>query len=163
MTVERRYVELRQEGGRLLSGRAVVYGDVARVPWGQERIEPGAFAPIGDVLLNDMHQRAVPLARTGGGGLELIDSAEALEVRATLPETRAANDVLELVKAGILRGLSVEFRGAVARMDGNVRIITRATLGAVGVVDSPAYPKSEVEARMAALAKPAPRRRRFWT
>ena len=161
--LERRYIEIRQEGGRVLSGRAVVYGDVARVPWGQERIEAGAFSPIGDVLLNDMHQRAVPLARTGGGGLELIDSAESLEVRATLPDTRVADDVLELVKTGVLRGLSVEFRAVAERIEGGVRVIERAKLGGIGVVDTPAYPASEVEARMAALAPAPKRRRRFYT
>ena len=164
MTTERRYIEIRQEGGRVLSGQAVVYGDVAHaLPWGQERIEAGAFAPIGDVLLNDMHQRAVPLARTGGGGLVLVDTAEALEVRATLPPTRAADDVLALVKAGVLRGLSVEFRAVAERMEAGVRVIQRARLGGIGVVDTPAYPASEVEARMAALARAPKPRRRFWT
>ena len=145
--VERRYVELRQEGGRRLSGVAVSYGDLAAVPFGRERIEPGAFTPIGDVILNAGHDRQAPLARTGGGGLELVDTERELIVRATLPETRAADDVLELVRAGVLRGLSVEMRPVSVRMEGGLRIIERAKLVGVAVVDTPAYPASEVEAR----------------
>ena len=71
--LERRFVELRSEGERRLSGVAIRYGDTATTPWGKERFSPGAFAPIGDVLLNAQHQRTVPLARTDGGGLTLVD------------------------------------------------------------------------------------------
>ena len=158
--MERRYFELRAEpDGRKLSGTAIRYGDVATFPWGKERIEPGAFAPVGDVILNASHERASPLARTGGGGLEVMDTAEALTVRADLPATRAADDVLALVRAGVMRGLSIEFMAAAERAEDNVRVIERAALFSVAVVDTPAYPKSEVEARMAAMPKPAARRR----
>ena len=62
MTVERRYVELRADAeGRVLRGTAVTYGDVASLPFGRERIEAGAFAPIGDVILNASHDRTARL------------------------------------------------------------------------------------------------------
>ena len=143
---ERRFAELRADGRRL-SGVAVRYGDTATLPWGEERIEAGAFAPLGDVILNASHDRTTPLARTGGGGLELEDTAEALTVRADLPATQAADDVLALVRAGVLRGLSIEFRAVAERIEAGVRVIERARLSGVGVVDTPAYPQSEVEAR----------------
>lgn len=150
MKPERRYAELRAEpDGRRLTGRAIVYGDTARLPWGRERIEAGAFAPVGDVILNRQHDRGAPLARTGGGGLVLRDGAAALELEATLPDTRAADDVLALVRAGVMRGLSVEFRAVAERMDGGVRVIERARLSAVAVVDTGAYPASDVAAREA--------------
>lgn len=156
-SVERRFVELRQDGERRLSGVAVRYGDTARLPWGRERIEAGAFAPVGDVILNAQHERAAPLARTGAG-LELMDTADALTIRADLPATRAADDVLELVRSGVLRGLSIEFRAIAERIEAGVRVIERAMLSGIAVVDSPAYPQSEVEARRAAMPAPAPRR-----
>ena len=143
--MERRYAELRREG-RKLSGVAIRYGDVAEFPWGRERFTSGAFTPIGDVMLNAQHDRTTPLARTGAG-LELRDGPDALELEAALPKTRAADDVLELVRAGVLRGLSVEFAATSERMDGGVRVIDKARLAAVGVVDTPAYPQSGVEAR----------------
>ena len=162
--IERRYVELHADSeGRRLSGVGVRYGDVARLPWGRERIEAGAFAGgIEDVILNASHERSTPLARTGGAGLELVDSAESLAFTATLPETRAADDVLTLVRTGVMRGASVEMRVTAERFESGVRVIERATLAAIGVVDTPAYPASEVEARRAAMAAPGPRRRRVW-
>ena len=117
------------------------------MPFGRERFEAGAFTPIGDVLLNAQHARQTPLARTGGGGLTLTDGPDALRIEADLPATRAADDVLELVRSKVLRGLSIEFRAIAERMDGDLRIISAAALGAVSVVDTPAYPESEVEAR----------------
>ena len=146
MSLERRFCELRAEG-RVLEGTALRYGDVASFSWGRERIERGAFSPVGDVILNMQHQRVEPLARTGGGGLELIDTPEALRVRASLPETQAANDALTLIRAKVLRGLSVEFHAREERQEGGVRIIERAQLVGVGVVDTPSYSKSVVEAR----------------
>ena len=160
--LERRYCELRAEGGRKLSGVAIVYGDTATLPGGlRERFEPGAFAPVGDVILNRQHDRGEPLARTGGGGLELDDSPQALRIRASLPPTGAGEDCLTLVRAGVLRGLSIEFRAVTERFEGNVRIIERAALEAVAVVDSGAYPGSTVEARKAA-PEPQARRARLW-
>ena len=69
------------------------------------------------------------LARSGGGGLVLTDSATALEVRAELPETRESSDTLALVEAGVLRGLSLEFQPLAERMEGGVRVLVRARLG----------------------------------
>ena len=144
---EFRRAELRQGPGRSVTGVAVRYGDLAQLPWGEERIEAGAFAPLGDVVLNSFHDRTTPLARTGGAGLTLDDTAERLAISAELPPTQAADDVLALVRAGIMRGLSIEFRAVAERMEGAVRVIERAVLSGIGVVDTPAYPASEVEAR----------------
>lgn len=150
MIPEKRFSEIRAEG-RTLEGVAIRYGDVAEFPWGRERIEPGAFAPLGDVILNRQHKRDLPIARTGGGGLSLTDSTEALRVRAELPDVPSANETLSLVRSKILRGLSIEFFPVAERQSGDLRIIEKAKLIGVGVVDEPSYPKSEVVARAAAL------------
>lgn len=157
-------------GGRIIEGTAVRYGDVARLPWGRERFAAGAFEALAsaDVLLNRQHQRTAPLARTGGGGLELLDSPDALRIRAELPRTRDADDVLELIAAGILRGLSVEFGALRSRIVDGIETVSRAKLGAVGVVDRPAYPDSVIARERAAFeelargADPGPGRVRFW-
>ena len=163
MDPERRYVELRAESdGRRLTGVAVRYGDTARLPWGRERIEAGAFAPVGDVILNASHERAAPLARSGGAGLSLDDTAERLAFSADLPATRAADDVLELVRTGVMRGASVEMRVSAERIEAGVRVIERAKLVAIGVVDTPAYRQSEIEARRAAMRPAESPRRRYW-
>ena len=52
------------------------------------RVTAGAFGTIGDVILNRMHDRGEPLARTAGGGLDLEDGAEHLWLRADIPDYR---------------------------------------------------------------------------
>ena len=146
MELERRFCEIRASG-RTLSGAAVFYGDRAVFPWGEETIEAGAFAPLGDVILNRQHQRVIPLARTNGGGLTLEDSPEALRIRAELPDVQSANETLELVRSKILRGLSIEFHATAERAEGDLRIIEKAHLVGVGVVDDPQYEQSLVTAR----------------
>ena len=149
--LEKRYCEVRAEGeGRRLSGVAVRYGDVALVPGiGRESFQRGAFGNLAeaDVILTSHHERERPLARTGGGGLTLIDGADALEVRADLPDTSEAADTLTLVKSRVLRGFSVEFRALQESVQGGVRVIQSARLARIGVVDTGAYPQSTVEAR----------------
>ena len=149
---EIRYCELRADPDkRMLSGTAMKYGDVANIGTFRERFEAGAFGDLAtaDVLLNAQHQRVVPLARTGGGGLVLFDTNMELTLTATLPETRAADDTLALVRSKVLRGLSIEFKAVKEGMVGGVRVITRAALKAVSVVDIAAYSMSTVAARQA--------------
>ena len=147
--IERRYAELRAEGGRRLSGVVVRYGEVSTgLPW-RETFMRGAFGDVAglDVRLNVQHQRDRLLARTGGGGLELTDGPDALRMAADLPETREADDALVLVRRGVLRGLSVEFSARQERQDAGVRVISRASLPGLAVVDSGAYSGSIVAAR----------------
>ena len=78
------------------------------MPFGEELFEPRGFGPDVEqsvVYLDVMHIRERLLAKTGGGGLVLTDSPEALRMVATLPATREADDTLELVSKGVLTGL----------------------------------------------------------
>ena len=148
-TPERRFARLRQ-AGRTLTGDAILYGEVARLPWGEERFEAGAFGAdvsAADVTLNVLHDRGRPIARTGGGGLVLTDGPGALAMAAELPDTREAADTLALVRAGVLRGLSIEFHATQERQDGSLRVVERADLVGLAVVDRPAYLSSTVTAR----------------
>ena len=147
MTIEfrSRPVELRAEG-RQLSGVVMPYNERALMPWGGERFEPGAFQPLGDVKLNLQHQRTTLLTRTGAG-LELIDGPDALRMVAALPDTTAARDAVELVRAKVLQGLSVEFSARQERLENGDRVVSRAVLSGVGIVDDGAYASATVEAR----------------
>ena len=111
---------------------------------GRETFAPGAFGDAAslDTILHMQHERARPIARTGGGGLVLTDSPERLEIAAEMPNTRDGDDALELVNRGVLRGFSSEFHAKGERYDGTTRIITAATLPGVGLVDSPQYRQS---------------------
>lgn len=153
MEPERRYAAFRASAdGRTLSGRALVYGDVS--PDFRERFVPGAFGELGAVALNLQHDPSLVLVEAGS--LELTDSERALEVRATLPEHSAA---VQLVRRGALNGFSVEFLAREERSEGGVRVIARAELTGLALVDRGAYPqsKAEVRASVAHGAGPLPR------
>ena len=145
--IERRYSPVEVDG-RNLRGVGIRYGEVARMPWGRERFEPAAFGDVSglDVRLNVQHVRDRLIARTPQT-LQLVDGPDALRIAATLPETREADDALALVRAGVLRGLSLEFRAGHAPIIDGVRTVKRAGLVGLGLVDTPAYGGSLVEAR----------------
>ena len=152
MMLEYRYAAMdATPGGRNVAGVAMRYGERTTIDGKfAEEFRPGAFNPIGDVVLNWMHDRAKPLARTGEhGGLQLMDSATELRVAATLPETTLADDAVELIRRGVFRGLSIEFRSLKERNAAGVRVIERALLSGIAIVDRPAYSNAEVQARMA--------------
>ncbi len=130
--------------GRIITGAALEYGDVARLRFGRETFDPQPFGDVAalDVIANIQHNRQRPLARTGGGGLVLTDSPDRLAIRAELPTTRDADDALELVKTGVLRGWSIEFDPQRESQEGDLRRIHSALLSGVGLVDRPAYPQS---------------------
>ena len=118
--------------GRTLTGEAVRYGQ--RATDRPERFEAGAFAPLGPLALNLQHDPSIVLATTGDR-LAMTDTPRALEVRAELRPGAA----LTLLRRGVLRGLSVEFRALAERTEGGVRVIERAALEGLGLVDEPAY------------------------
>ena len=64
-----------------------------------------------------------------------------LEVRisAALPDTQRGRDAATLVRDGVLRGLSIEFRSLSEGMRGELREIRKAHLSAAALVDDPAY------------------------
>ena len=149
---EQRYrSELRAEG-RTLTGVAMRYGDAARVyvPRYQrvltERIQPGAFAPIGDVILDIAHNPARPVMRTPA--LELRDSGELLELRAEIPHTPTGDELVEGLESGLLRGLSVDMVVTEDDIAGDVRTVQRAQLGGIAVVPRPAYDSTSAELRI---------------
>ena len=146
--MESRFMEVRAEGRSLL-GMAMPYGDIARTSQGNETFRSGAFGDVSqlDILATVQHDRGRHLARTGGGGLELLDTPESLQVVANLPGTREADDALELVKKRILRGWSVEFGPRRVTQESGLRVIEDAELGGISLVDKPAYPLAIAEIR----------------
>ena len=155
MVLEYRYaaLEVRAADGGQIEGVAVPYGreaDIAGVF--RESVDAGAFGSIGDCILNRMHDRNEPLARTQGGGLTFEDGAERLWLRADIPAYR--DDVRDMVKRRILRGFSVEMEITGEDWPSpDRRIIRAATLWGIGLVDRPAY--SEATAAIAKRAKEA--------
>ena len=138
MKLERRYADLTEVEGRTLTGLALPFEVEARVGTMRERFARGSVKSTGEAVLNRQHQREVPLAREPET-LTFDIRDDGLWMSATLPETREGDDTLALVKARVLRGLSVEFVAKRERFDGGVRVIEAATVFGLAVVDSGAY------------------------
>ena len=144
--LQQRYCELRYDGERTISGVALRYGDIAEIFGEREQFRAGAFGDISraDIILNLQHSRDRIIARTGGAGLSLEDSAAELRVSAELLTTSDGNDALELVRKRALRGFSIEFLPISIERDGGTVIITKADLRGLALVDRPAYKESKV-------------------
>ena len=137
-----REFELRSEPNGF-SGTIVDYSDRASIRGVPERFMPGSVE-FDDVILNLMHDRSQPVARTGTEYLTIDDSPRALTLSAKYPDTVYGNRARELVEAGVLRGLSAEFVAVEERMQAGTRIIDKAKLYGVGIVDRPAYQQSMI-------------------
>ena len=150
---ERRDVadEVRAEG-RTLTGTIMVYGDRAHSR--REVFAPGSLQPADAVGLNLAHDRSRIVAWSPDGGLELREEDGALRMTATLPPLPFADHVLKEIASGIRNGLSVEFRAIEQRTENGIRVIEKALLRGIGIVASPDYGASRVEARS--------RARRIW-
>ena len=83
------------------------------------------------------HDREVAVAWHPGGGLELSDRGEALELTAELPPIPAADRALDEIRTGKVTGLSVEFQAVKEARVGGVRVIEEALLTGIGIVARP--------------------------
>ena len=140
--------------GRTLAGYAAVYNQESHelVEHGRsfvERIAPGAFNETlragDDVKLYYNHDASMPLARTKSGTLKLTSDRQGLAFSATLPETTLGNDVRALIERGDLTG-EMSF-GFYVEEDSwnksrNERLVKRAKLVEVSIVQDAAYPQT---------------------
>ena len=114
--------------------------------------EPNAFEfPPSGVFLTLQHQRSAPLAKYPDGGMALTESADALTLRARIGDTTLGKDTLTNIRNKVLTGLSIEFVALEERSENSTRIVSKALLRAISVVDVAAYPESTVQARAAEL------------
>lgn len=146
---EYRYIALRMEGERAVSGTVVHFNDEANIEnVFRERISRNALRPD-DTILNLQHDRSKPLARLGGG-LRFVELDDRLDLRAQVVSTPSGDEALALIQAGIIRGISVEMH--VQRdewrhsgVDMPLRTVHDAIMRGVSLVDRPAYPQSSIE------------------
>ena len=136
--LEHRQTEEIRLDGKTLLGVVMPYNQRAHDR--PEMFEPGAFGAVKSVDLDLQHDQNMIVAKAA----ELMDSPNALTLRAELAEGSAA---LSLVRRRALRGLSVAFRAIEQRAESGLRIISRAQLVRVGLVDSPSYKSATIELR----------------
>ena len=97
-------------GPGTIIGPVLRYGDVATLPFGRERILPGAFGDLStaDLFVDRMHIREQTLANTGAG-LTIDDNAERLYAETELIDDMYGEMTAKQVRSGRLRGQSVAF------------------------------------------------------
>lgn len=121
------------------------YGEIS--PSHRERFEPGSLRMAEAVHLDLHHDVERAVAWHPGGGLALDNGRDALTLRAELPPIPAADRALAEIRAGKVGGLSIEFRALKERREGGIRVVEDAVLSGIGIVRSPSYGGSRVEAR----------------
>lgn len=150
--------------GRTLAGYAAVYGQDSReiVEGGRkfvERIAPGAFNETlssgADVKLYYNHDASMPLARTRSGTLQLKSDRNGLSFSASLPDTTLGNDVRALIERGDLSG-EMSFGFFVTEdswnKDRTQRLVKKASLVEVSIVQDAAYPQTSSSLRSVSAA-----------
>ena len=148
-------IELREDEDRAGPGRiygtVIKYGVEARDR--REVFELNSLKWDGPLILNRQHSRKNPIQR-----VTPIVVGDEVRIDEPLIDSSAGRDCAVEIRSGLLTGLSIEFRSIQESVVNGVRRIASASLGAIGLVDSPAYAASGVEVR----AKPRHKRRQIW-
>lgn len=147
--MEYRYCELRATSDAI-TGTLIRYGNRADIGgYFTEEFSADSIR-YKDVIVNIMHDRSKPVARLGSS-LSLDNRDNEIIAVINPPDSSYGRDVRAMVDAGILRGLSMEFRATREDWQDTHRIITQADLHGIGIVDSPAYSDSEIQKRWAEM------------
>ncbi|MCA9470389.1 MAG: HK97 family phage prohead protease [Nitrospira sp.] len=151
-TLEHRVAVEWRTAGRKLIGLAAPFNSPATLGDVVETIRPGAFkkslASGADVVALIDHDTSRLLGRTKSGTLRLSESERGLLFEIDLPNTREAEDLLELAQRRDLGGMSFGFRTIADTWTGNNRELIEVDLKEISVVHSwPAYEATTVSAR----------------
>lgn len=142
--METRDIELRLDNleERTIKGIAVPYGEGADIG-GQyvERFVPGAIESVNDVKIFYGHDhKALPV----GLAVEGRDTEAGYEIVARISETTLGNDVLTLMRDGVLNKFSVGFQPIEQTRDGNIVTRTKVDLKEVSIVNWPAFSSADI-------------------
>lgn len=167
MNCERKFVDMAIDAvdrDGTFSGYASLFG---KVDLARDVVEPGAFARAlrergaAGVRMLFQHDPAEPI----GTWLELREDERGLFVRGWLARgVERAREVLELMRAGALDGLSIGFRTVKARKEPRtgLRRIVEADLWEISVVTFPMLPEARIRSIKAAGALPTVRQFERW-
>ena len=138
--IEVREDDTRRSPGRLY-GVLMTYGE--RASDRPEAFAPGSLHwPDDGIVINEQHNRQAPILRAipeVRGRQVVIDAA--------LPDTQRGRDAAIMVRDGIMKGLSVEFRSRRENRAKGYREINDAFTRSAGLVDDPSYAGASVEVR----------------
>ena len=137
---------------RTIVGLAVPYGQLADIGGAyQERFVPGAIESIDDVKLFYGHEEPI------GKVVEGRDTEQGFEILARVSDTPRGNEVLTLMRDGVLNRFSVGFLPIESERDGSTITRTKVALKEVSVVPFPAFDGAKItEVREEQPAEVAP-------
>ena len=141
MDMETRELELRLgTEERTITGLAVPYGQDANIG-GQyiERFAPGAIRSIEDVKL--FYQHDEPIGKVIAGR----ETDAGYEIMAKVSATPRGDEVLTLMRDGVLNKFSIGFVPVEQTRDGNVVTRTLVDAREISVVSFPAYSGAEIQ------------------
>ncbi len=119
---------------RTIVGLAVPYGQSADIGgMYQERFAPGAIADVDDVKLFYGHEEPI------GKVVEGRDTEAGFEIVAKVSATQRGDEVLTLMRDGVLNKFSVGFIPVESEKDGSTITRTKVSLKEVSVVPFPAF------------------------
>lgn len=100
-----------EKESRHVEGVAVVFNQKTDLGWFTEEIDRNAFSntKMDDVVLNFNHDDSLLLAGTRNGSLQLDMNEDGMPIGADIVETSTGNDVLKLVKDGLINKMSFAF------------------------------------------------------
>jgi HK97 family phage prohead protease len=156
--IETKYARARLasvEADGTFTGYASVFG---KADLGRDMVLPGAFAAslkrrgAGAIKMLFQHDANQPI----GVWLEIREDGEGLYVKGRLTtEVAKAREVLSLMRAGALDGLSIGYRTVKGRTDAKtgIRSLIEVDLWEISVVTFPLLPEARVNAVKAARAR----------
>ena len=119
---------------RTVTGLAVPYGESASIGGAyQERFQAGAIDSVEDVKLFYGHEEPI------GKVVEGRDTEDGYEIMARISDTPRGNEVLTLLRDGVLNKFSVGFLPLEQEQEGSTITRTKVTLKEVSVVPFPAF------------------------
>jgi uncharacterized protein len=119
---------------RTVTGLAVPYGESASIGGAyQERFQAGAIDSVDDVKLFYGHEEPI------GKVVEGRDTEAGFEIKAKISDTPRGNEVLTLLRDGVLNKFSVGFLPLEQEQEGSTITRTKVSLKEVSVVPFPAF------------------------
>ena len=119
---------------RTITGLAVPYGQDANIGGAyMERFVPGAISDVTDVKLFYGHEEPIGKVLTGR------DTDAGYEITAKVSDTARGNEVMTLMRDGVLNKFSVGFVPLESERDGSTVTRTKVSLKEVSVVPFPAF------------------------
>lgn len=133
--IETREFEVRADlEERTITGLAVPYGQEANIGGVyMERFVPGAISDVTDVKLFYGHEEPIGKVLTGR------DTEHGFEITAKVSDTARGNEVMTLMRDGVLNKFSVGFVPLESERDGQTVTRTKVSLKEVSVVPFPAF------------------------